>query len=208
MAAVCVGVSGGSGSGKTAVAGEIARRVGHERVVLINQDRYNHDLAHLDGEQLLRHNFDHPSAIDGELLIEHVRKLKHGQPADLPVYDFVHHRRTAAVERVEPRPLLLVEGILVLAIPAMRELLDLRLFVDTEADLRFIRRLRRDLAERGRSVDEVVTQYLEIVRPMHRELVEPSKRWAELIIEEGAANTNAVDRAVRRIEQLLREGDG
>jgi uridine kinase len=208
MATCCVGVSGGSGSGKTAVAGEIARRLGREQVVHINQDRYNRDLAHLDGAHLLRHNFDHPSAIDGELLIANVRQLKHGQPADLPVYDFVHHRRTAAVERVEPRPLVLVEGILVLAIPALRELFDLRLFVDTEADLRFIRRLRRDLAERGRSVEEVVTQYLEIVRPMHRELVEPSKRWAELVIEEGAGNTNAVDRAVRRIEQLLRERAG
>lgn len=208
MATICVGVSGGSGSGKTTVAGEIARRLGRQRVVHINQDRYNRDLAHLDGAQLLRHNFDHPSAIDGELLIEHVRQLKLGHPVDLPVYDFTHHRRTAAVERVEPRPLVLVEGILILAIPALRELFDLRLFVDTEADLRFIRRLRRDLAERARSVDEVVTQYLEIVRPMHRELVEPSKRWAELIIEEGVGNTTAVDRAVRRIEQLLRDGRG
>jgi uridine kinase len=208
MAAVCVGVSGGSGSGKTAVAGEIARRVGHERVVLINQDRYNRDLAHLDGAHLLRHNFDHPSAIDGELLIEHVRQLKHGQPAELPVYDFVHHRRTAAVERLEPRPVVLVEGILTLAIPELRELFDLCLFVDTDADLRFARRLQRDLAERGRTVDEVITQYLETVRPMHRELVEPSKRWAELIIEQGAGNTNAVDRAVCHIEQLLHEGDG
>lgn len=208
MATICVGVSGGSGSGKTTVAGEIARRLGRHRVVHINQDRYNRDLAHLDRAQLLRHNFDHPSAIDGELLIKHVRQLKHGHPAELPVYDFAHHRRTAAVERVEPRPLVLVEGILVLAIPALRELFDLRLFVDTEADLRFIRRLRRDLAERGRSVDEVVTQYLEIVRPMHRELVEPSKSWAELIIEEGAGNAIAVDRAVRRIEALMRGESG
>lgn len=208
MATVCVGVSGGSGSGKTTVAWKIARRIGPERVVRINQDRYNRDLAHLDGAHLLRHNFDHPSAIESELLVEHVRQLKRGHPAELPVYDFAHHWRTAAVERVEPRPLVLVEGILVLAIPALRELFDLCLFVDTEADLRFIRRLRRDLAERGRSVDEVVTQYLEIVRPMHRELVEPSKSWAELIIEEGADNATAVDRAVRRIEQLLRDERG
>jgi uridine kinase len=208
MATVCVGVSGGSGSGKTAVAGEIARRLGRERVVHINQDRYNRDLAHLDGAHLLRHNFDHPSAIDGELLVEHVRQLKHGQPADLPVYDFVHHLRTAAVERVEARPLLLVEGILVLAIPALRGLFDLRLFVDTETDLRFIRRLRRDLAERGRTVDEVVTQYLEIVRPMHRELVEPSRRWADLIIPGGGDSAPALDEAIRRIEQLLREAEG
>jgi uridine kinase len=208
MAAVCVGVSGGSGSGKTAVAGEIARRVGHERVVLINQDRYNRDLAHLDGAHLLRHNFDHPSAIDGELLIEHVRQLKHGQPAELPVYDFVHHRRTAAVERLEPRPVVLVEGILTLAIPELRELFDLCLFVDTDADLRFARRLQRDLAERGRTVDEVITQYLETVRPMHRELVEPSKCWADLIIPGGDDGALALDEAIRRIEQLLRDGRG
>ena len=203
--AVCVGLAGGTGSGKTTIAATILGRVGADRVAHINQDRYNRNLVHLTHAQLIHHNFDHPSAIDTELLIEHVRTLNRGRPAELPIYDFVHHRRSTAVERLEARPLVLVEGILTLAIPELRELLDLRLFVDTDADLRFIRRLRRDLAERGRTVDEVITQYLETVRPMHEELVEPSKHWADLIIPGGGDSTLAFDEAIRRIEQLLRE---
>src|SRR5512137_623154 len=159
--AVCVGVAGGTGSGKTTVAATILGRIGADRVAHINQDRYHRDLTHLTHAQLIHHNFDHPSAIDTELLIEHVRTLKRGRPAELPVYDFVHHRRSTALERLEARPLVLVEGILTLAIPELRELFDLRIFVDTDADLRFARRLKRDLAERGRTVDEVITQYLE-----------------------------------------------
>jgi len=203
--AVCVGLAGGTGSGKTTTATTILGRVGADRVAHINLDRYNRDLAHLAHAQLIHHNFDHPSAIDTELLIEHVRTLKRGRAAELPVYDFAHHRRSAAVERLEPRPLVLVEGILTLAIPELRELFDLRIFVDTDADLRFARRLQRDLAERGRTVDEVITQYLETVRPMHRELVEPSKRWADLIIPGGGDGALALDEAIRRIEQLLHE---
>jgi len=201
--AICVGVAGGSGAGKTTVARAILGRVGAERVAHINQDRYNRDLAHLTHAQLIHHNFDHPSAIEGELLIEHVRTLKHGHPAELPVYGFAHHLRSTAVERLDPRPLVLVEGILTLAIPQLRELFDLRLFVDTDADLRFMRRLRRDLEERGRTVDDVITQYLETVRPMHCELVEPSKRWADLIIPGGGDSPLALEEAIRRIEQLL-----
>lgn len=203
--AVCVGLAGGSGSGKTTTAATILGRIGADRVAHINQDRYNRDLVHLTHAQLIHHNFDRPSAIDTELLIEHVRSLKRGRPAKLPVYDFVRHRRSTAVDRLEARPLVLVEGILTLAIPELRELLDLRLFVDTDADLRFIRRLRRDLAERGRTVDEVITQYLETVRPMHQELVEPSKRWADLIIPGGGDSALTLDEAIRRIEQLLDE---
>jgi uridine kinase len=206
--AVCVGLAGGTGSGKTTIAATILGRVGADRVAHINQDRYNLDLAHLTHAQLIHHNFDHPSAIDTELLIEHVRTLNRGRPAELPIYDFVHHRRSTAVERLEARPLVLVEGILTLAIPELRELFDLRIFVDTDADLRFIRRLKRDLAERGRTVDEVITQYLETVRPMHQELVEPSQRWADLIIPGGGDSAPALHRAIRRIEQLLRKAEG
>lgn len=204
VATLCIGVAGGTGSGKSTVAGEIVRRVGHDRIVHLNQDRYYRNLAHLSDEQRIHHNFDHPSAIEEGLLIDHVRRLKAGSAADLPVYDFTRHLRTAEVERAEPRPVILLEGILIFAIPALRELLDVRIFVDTDADLRFIRRLQRDLAERGRTVDGVITQYLESVRPMHQEFVEPSKRWADIIIPEGGFNTVALDLVISRIRELLR----
>jgi uridine kinase len=196
-------VAGGTGSGKTTVANEIVRRVGRERIVIVNQDRYYHDLGHLDGDERSHHNFDHPDAIEEQLLIEHISLLKAGQPAPLPVYDFARHRRLTATEWADPQPVILLEGILILAIPILRELLDVKIFVDTDADLRFIRRLRRDMAERGRTVDGVVDQYLATVRPMHLEFVESSKRWADIIIPEGGFNTVALDLVISRIMQML-----
>mgnify|MGYP001813305930 FL=1 len=207
MKTLCIGVAGGTGSGKTTVADEIVRRVGRERIVTVNQDRYYHDLAHLDGHQRSHHNFDHPDAIEEELLEKHLRLLKSGKPAPLPVYDFAHHVRVAATEWVDPQPVILIEGILILAIPCIREQLDVKIFVDTDADLRFIRRLRRDMAERGRTVDGVVDQYLATVRPMHLEFVESSKRWADVIIPEGGFNTVALDLVISRIFQMLQSGD-
>jgi len=203
MKTLCIGVAGGTGSGKTTVANEIVRRVGAERIVTVNQDRYYHDLAHIEGDARARHNFDHPHAIEEDLLEEHLRLLKRGQPAQLPVYDFSRHVRIAETERVEPQPVIILEGILILAIAKLRELLDVKIFVDTDADLRFIRRLRRDMAERGRSVESVVDQYLSTVRPMHLEFVEPSKRWADVIIPEGGYNTVALDLVISRILQML-----
>ena len=138
---LCIGVAGGTGSGKTTVANEILRRVGRERIVTVNQDRYYHDLAHLDDSQRIQHNFDHPNAIEESLLVQTLELLKAGKAAELPVYDFSSHVRTAHIERVEARPVILLEGILILAIPDIRELLDIKIFVDTDADLRFIRRL-------------------------------------------------------------------
>ncbi len=204
---LCIGVAGGTGSGKTTVADEIVRRVGRDRIVTVNQDRYYHDLAPLDEHQRIHHNFDHPAAIEEALLVEHVRLLKAARPAPLPVYDFTRHVRTAAVEVARPQPVILIEGILVLAIPALRELLDVKIFVDTDADLRFIRRLRRDMEERGRSLDSVVEQYLATVRPMHLEFVENSKRWADVIIPEGGYNTVALDLVISRIVQMLQNSD-
>jgi uridine kinase len=200
---LCIGVAGGTGSGKTTVAREIVRRVGHERIVNLNQDRYYHDLAHLDEIQRTHHNFDHPAAIEDSLLVEHLGLLKTNQPAMLPVYDFGHHVRLAEVEQTQPRPVILLEGILILAIPAVRDLLDVKIFVDTDADLRFIRRLQRDIAERQRTVESVVAQYQATVRPMHLEFVEPSKRWADVIIPEGGFNKVAVDLVISRILQML-----
>ena len=207
MKTLCIGVAGGTGSGKTTVANEIVRRVGRERIVIVSQDRYYHDLAYLDGHQRAHHNFDHPDAIEEELLEKHLSLLKMGQAAPLPVYDFARHVRVAATEWVDPQPVILVEGILILAIPCLRELLDVKIFVDTDADLRFIRRLRRDMAERGRTVDGVVDQYLATVRPMHLEFVESSKRWADVIIPEGGFNTVALDLVISRILQMLQSAE-
>ena len=207
MQTLCIGGAGGTGSGKTTVANEIVRRVGRERIVIVNQDRYYHDLGHLEGDERSHHNFDHPDAIEEKLLEEHLSLLKAGRPAPLPVYDFARHVRMSATEWVDPQPVILLEGILILAIPTLRELLDVKLFVDTDADLRFIRRLRRDMAERGRTVDGVVDQYLATVRPMHLEFVESSKRWADVIIPEGGFNTVALDLVISRILQILQSVD-
>jgi len=200
---VVIGVAGGTGSGKTTVADEIVARIGASRIAFLQHDSYYRDLAGEDQHVVLHHNFDHPDALESELLAEHVRDLKSHRAIEVPVYDFTRHVRTGATRRVEPRGVVLVEGILIFADPALRDLFDIKIFVDTDADLRFIRRLRRDLAERGRSVDSVVGQYLETVRPMHLEFVEPSKRWADLIIPEGGFNSVALDVVCSRVEALL-----
>lgn len=198
-----IGVAGGTGSGKTTVADEIIRRIGAQRLVLVHQDRYYRDLGHLEPDQRARHNFDHPDAIEESLMIEHLGLLRSGSGAPLPVYDFARHLRTREVEWVEPRQVILVEGILVLAAAGLRRLMDIKLYVDTDPDIRFIRRMTRDLTERGRTTASVVDQWLETVRPMHLEWVEPSKRYADLIIPEGGFNTVALDLIISRIEQQL-----
>jgi uridine kinase len=198
-----IGVAGGTGSGKTTVAEAIVRRVGPGRIVSVHQDRYYRDLSHLEIGQRNKHNFDHPEAIEEGLLVEHLGLLNSGRSASLPVYDFESHVRTQEVEIAEPRPVVLLEGILILAVAAVRELIDVKLFVDTDPDIRLIRRLRRDLAERGRTVESVIDQWTETVRPMHLEFVEPSKRYADLIIPEGGFNTVALDLVISRIEQVV-----
>lgn len=203
MSTLVIGVAGGTGSGKTTVADEIVRRIGSDRIVSVHQDRYYRDLSHIDTHRRGLHNFDHPDAIEEALLVEHLGLLTSGRPAPLPVYDFANHVRTTEVETVEPRPVVLVEGILILAVPAVRKLIDVKLFVDTDSDIRLIRRLSRDLDERGRTVQSVMDQWCETVRPMHLEFVEPSKRYADLIIPEGGFNTVALDLVISRIEQVL-----
>lgn len=200
----CVlGVAGGTGSGKTTVARSILDAVGEDRIALIEQDGYYRDVDWRSETELLHHNFDHPSALDNELLVSHIAALKAGHPIEVPIYDFVRHRRTARTKRVEPQPVILLEGILIFVEPALRELLDFKIYVDTDADLRLIRRLGRDMAERGRSVQDVLRQYLETVRPMHLEFVEPSKRWADIIIPEGGENKVALEMVIAHVEQLL-----
>lgn len=203
MGIVALGVAGGTGSGKTTVAEAILSTVGRERIAFLAQDHYYRDVAWSGPHDLLAHNFDHPNALDSELFGEHLRELKRGRAIERPVYDFVHHRRTGRCERIEPRPVVLVEGILLFAEPALRDLLDFKIFVDTDPDVRLVRRIRRDLDERGRDVADVLRQYMTTVRPMHLEFVEPSKRWADVIVPEGGENHVALAMVVARIEQLL-----
>jgi uridine kinase len=198
-----LGVAGGTGSGKTTVARAIVDAVGADRITLIEQDSYYQDVDWRNEGELLHHNFDHPSALDNELLVAHLAALKAGHPVEVPIYDFVRHRRTARTKRVEPQPVILLEGILIFVEPNLRELLDFKIYVDTDADLRLIRRLGRDMAERGRSVQDVLRQYLETVRPMHLEFVEPSKRYADIIIPEGGENRVALEMVVAHVQQLL-----
>jgi uridine kinase len=198
-----IGIAGGTGSGKTTISNQIVQQVGRQNLVSLSEDAYYRNLEDLPLTQQAIYNFDHPDSIETDLLIEHLHRLRAYQPIELPVYDFVHHARTGQTIHIEPRPVILVEGILVLAEPQLRELFDVKIFVDTDADIRFIRRLQRDIAERGRTVDFVIQQYVTAVRPMHMEFVEPSKRYADIIIPEGGMNTVALDMVIARIESLL-----
>jgi uridine kinase len=199
---VVLGVAGGSGSGKTTVAQAILDRVGRERIAFLEQDSYYRAIA-WEGDQLLHHNFDHPSALDNDLLVSHLEALRSGLPVQVPIYDFVAHRRTPRTRRVPPRPVILIEGILLFSEQRLRDLMDFKVFVDTDADVRLVRRLQRDIEERGRNVEDVLRQYLQSVRPMHLEFVEPSKRWADVIVPQGGENQVALEMVVARVEQLL-----
>ncbi|HEY66599.1 MAG TPA: uridine kinase [Caldilineae bacterium] len=200
---VTIGVAGGSGSGKTTIAHAILERVGWHRIAYLQHDAYYHDASNLPPEERAKLNFDHPDALDSELLAQHIRELQAGRPVDVPIYDFTTHTRRPETRRVNPEPVILVEGILIFAEPILRDLMDIKIFVDTDPDLRFIRRLQRDIRERGRTVESVIEQYLSTVRPMHLEFVEPSKRYADIIIPEGGFNEVALDMVVARIRALL-----
>jgi uridine kinase len=200
---IIIGVAGGTGSGKTTVTQEILRRVGQARIAYIPHDAYYRPLAHLPPNLREQVNFDHPDSLETGLLVKHLELWRSGQAIEVPVYDFTTHMRTAKTIRVEPQRVALVDGILVFAEPRLREVFDVKLYVDADADIRFIRRLRRDIAERGRTMESVVKQYLDTVRPMHLDFVEPSKRYADVIIPEGGYNQVAMDMVVARIERLL-----
>ncbi len=198
-----IGIAGGTGSGKTTVANVILERVGAENIAFLPQDAYYRDLQDLPLAQREQVNFDHPDSIETDLLVTHLRALRRWEAVDIPVYDFTTHSRTDRTVHVEPRPVVLVEGILIFLEPDLRELLDIKIFVDTPADIRFIRRLQRDIHERGRTMESVIHQYQSTVRPMHLEFVEPSKRHADVIIPEGGLNTVAMDMVVSRIHAML-----
>ena len=199
-----IGIAGGSGSGKTTVAQEILQRVGPSRIAFLQHDSYYKDLSGLPPAQRAAVNFDHPNSLETELLTHHIACLRDNQPVEVPVYDFSTHSRTTQTFTVQPRRVILVEGILIFTEAALRDMFDVKIFVDTDSDLRFIRRLERDIAERGRTTESVIKQYQLTVRPMHMEFVEPSKRYADVIIPEGGHNTAALDMVVARVEALLK----
>ena len=198
-----IGICGGTGSGKTTVANRILETVSAQEVVFIQQDSYYHNLTDLPRDYRQLANFDHPDAIDNDLLVNHVKKLKAGEPVELPIYDFRTHTRLNDTLRIEPKPIVIVEGILIFADPRLLEQLDVKVFVDTPDDIRFIRRLKRDLAERGRTVDSVIEQYIATVRPMHMQFVKPSKRYADVIIPEGGHNLVSIDLISGKIRERL-----
>lgn len=198
-----IGVAGGSGSGKTTVSRAILQRVGAARIAFIEHDSYYRDLSHLSLGERARVNFDHPDSLDNTLLIEHLNALCSGESVEVPIYDFTKDNRKPEARLVHPQPVVLVEGILIFADKDLRDRMDVKIYVDTDADLRFIRRIQRDIHERGRSLESVVDQYLRTVRPMHLEFVEPSKRYADIIIPRGGLNAIAIDMIVARIEGLL-----
>lgn len=200
---IVIGIAGGTGSGKTTVANVILDAVGRHRIAYLPHDAYYRDLNDLPPVQKAEVNFDHPNSLETELMIEHVKELKAGRSVDIPVYDFSTHSRTDKTIHVDPQRVIIVEGILIFAEKKLRELFDMKLFVDTDPDIRFIRRLQRDIAERGRTMATVINQYLGTVRPMHLEFVDPSKRYADVIIPEGGLNQVAMDMVIARIEALL-----
>ena len=199
-----IGIAGGSGSGKTTVAQTILQRVGSDRIAFLQHDSYYKDLRGLPPVQRNQFNFDHPNSLETELLIEHIAALRKGKAVEVPIYDFSTDSRTTETFTVQPRDVILVEGILIFTEPALRKVFDIKIFVDTDADLRLIRRLERDITERGRTTESVIKQYMHTVRPMHLEFVEPSKRYADIIIPEGGHNTAALDMVVARVEALFR----
>ncbi len=197
-----IGIAGGTGSGKSTVAHKLASSIPAERCAVIDHDSYYFDQGHLSPQARAEINYDHPSSLESRLLAEHLRVLRSGTGVDVPIYDFVTHTRRAETRRVNPAPVVLVEGILVFVDPALREQMDIKIFVDTDADIRLMRRIRRDLEQRGRSFASVRDQYYATVRPMHLEYVEPSKRWADLIVPEGGDNKVALDVLLGRMGRV------
>ncbi|HHM02707.1 MAG TPA: uridine kinase [Caldithrix abyssi] len=200
---ILIGISGASGSGKTLIARTIMDQLVSSSVTMIQEDSYYKDLSHIPYDERTGRNFDHPDAFDHDLLYEQMNDLLHGKSISHPVYDYKTHSRSSETQTVEPQTIIVLEGILILNDPRLRELMDIKIFVDTAPDICFIRRLKRDIAERGRSVDSVINQYMETVRPMYFQFIEPSKRHADLIIPRGGKNTVAIDVISTKIKYLL-----
>lgn len=205
MNVLTIGIAGGSGSGKSTIAQAIASALPEEEVAILEHDAYYRDRQDLSFEERCALNYDHPDSLETELLVEHLKALKAGRAVDVPIYDFKAHARKAKSRRVEPRRLIIVEGILVFVDARLRELLDIKIFVDTDPDIRAFRRIRRDIEQRGRSFSSIREQYYRTVRPMHLEFVEPSKRWADLIVPEGGENRVAIDLVIGKLLHVLQK---
>lgn len=190
---ILIGIAGGTGSGKSTVANEIYKALPEESIAIIEQDSYYKDQREMSFAERIKTNYDHPDAFDTDLLLSHLEDLKVGKSVEKPVYDFEQYTRKVATVRVDPKEVIILEGIMILVEPRIREVLDIKLFVDTDADVRFIRRLQRDMKERGRTIESVIDQYMNVVRPMHLQFLEPTKRYADLIIPEGGYNRVAID---------------
>jgi uridine kinase len=203
-----IGIAGGSGSGKTSVTNAILNHLDKNRVTVIQHDSYYKDISIYGEVPPTEVNFDHPAALETDLLILHLQHLRARRSVELPIYNFTTHRRMNSTKRADPKEIIIIDGILLLADRALRDLMDIRIFVDTDADERLIRRIRRDILERGRSMDSVIEQYTRTVKPMHLEFVEPSKQWADIIIPRGSENTVAIDMIVTKIRTMLGERKG
>ncbi|MDC3413299.1 uridine kinase [Aquibacillus sp. 3ASR75-11] len=200
---VVIGVAGGSGSGKTSVTRAICQRFSDKSILVIEQDYYYKNQDHLPYEERLETNYDHPLAFDNDLLLRHIHDLLNQKPINKPVYDYALHTRSNQVIKVEPKEVIILEGILILEDQRLLDLMDIKVFVDTDADVRIIRRLMRDIKERGRSIDSVIDQYINVVRPMHLQFVEPTKRYADIIIPEGGENHVAIDLMAAKIQTII-----
>ena len=202
---IIFGVAGGTASGKTTVAHKILDGVGASQIAYLPHDAYYRYNPHMSFEERSQQNYDHPNSLENKLLAQHIKQLRDGQAVEVPVYDFTNHLRKEETVLVEPAPIILVEGILIFTKRRLRKLMDIKVFVDTDADIRFIRRLRRDMEERERTLESVVAQYLDTVRPMHLKFVEPSKVYADVIIPRGGRNMVAIDMVVSGVRELLRD---
>ena len=200
---IFIGITGGTGSGKSTIAKEIYRQFGEDCIAMIEQDSYYKDQSHLSMEDRVKTNYDHPNAFDNNLLVSHLESLLNGHSIQKPSYDFSIHNRIEDTTKVEPKEIVIVEGILILEDPRIRELLDIKIYVDTDADVRIIRRMVRDINERGRTIESVIKQYLNVVKPMHNQFTEPTKKFADLIIPEGGHNKVAIDIIVAKIKEVL-----
>lgn len=208
MKSLIIGIAGGTGSGKTTVTNKILEHIDRNRVDVIQHDAYYKDLSAHGGKKPEEINFDHPSSLETDLLIRHIADLKEGRGIEVPIYNFTTHRRMDTTRPMEPREIIIIDGILIFTDKRLRDLMDIKIFVDTDADERLLRRIRRDILERGRSMESVMQQYVNTVKPMHLEFVEPSKVWADIIIPRGAENTVAIQMVASRIHMMMREFGG